>query len=267
MQPTGWTAIEYVMDDGQQIPAGSNVLKVFIPAEENKNAEGQYLGTSCQIARVDYEWSIPDVEPLPDMTKPDAAKGEKEMLEDFSGTQLEEKNGGKAHEATGVEWTMMDLGSENGKDKVYYRESNEEEAYLIYKLKDIASIDVRGYRTADIEEDLLIYVSADGEEWIPLEKFTRKEAKLYGGPVSFAHLIDKADIPAGMNFVKIEYPELASPLDLVISDIQVIYGSNTNGDSGRTDDPKTGVALPLAGMAVALLAGAGVVIGRKRRED
>ena len=267
VQPTGWTAIEYVMDDGQQIPAGSNVLRVFIPAEENKNAEGQYLGTSCQIARVDYEWSIPDVEPLPDMAKPDAAKGEKEMLEDFSGTQLEEKNGGKAHEATGVEWTMMDLGSENGKDKVYYRESNEEEAYLIYKLKDIASIDVRGYRTADIEEDLLIYVSADGEEWIPLEKFTRKEAKLYGGPVSFAHLIDKADIPAGMNFVKIEYPELASPLDLVISDIQVIYGSNTNGDSGRTDDPKTGVALPLAGMAVALLAGAGVVIGRKRRED
>lgn len=267
VQPTGWTAIEYVMDDGQQIPAGSNVLRVFIPAEENKNAEGQYLGTSCQIARVDYEWSIPDVEPLPDMTKPDAAKGEKEMLEDFSGTQLEEKNGGKAHEATGVEWTMMDLGSENGKDKVYYRESNEEEAYLIYHLKDIASIDVRGYRTADIEEDLLIYVSADGEEWIPLEKFTRKEAKLYGGPVSFAHLIDKADIPAGMNFVKIEYPELASPLDLVISDIQVIYGSNTNGDSGRTDDPKTGVALPLAGMAVALLAGAGVVIGRKRRED
>lgn len=267
VQPTGWTAIEYVMDDGQQIPAGSNVLRVFIPAEENKNAEGQYLGTSCQIARVDYEWSIPDVEPLPDMTKPDAAKGEKEMIEDFSGTQLEEKNGGKAHEATGVEWTMMDLGSENGKDKVYYRESNEEEAYLIYKLKDIASIDVRGYRTADIEEDLLIYVSADGEEWVPLEKFTRKEAKLYGGPVSFAHLIDKADIPAGMNFVKIEYPELASPLDLVISDIQVIYGSNTNGDSGRTDDPKTGVALPLAGMAVALLAGAGVVIGRKRRED
>ena len=267
VQPTGWTAIEYVMDDGQQIPAGSNVLKVFIPAEENKNAEGQYLGTSCQIARVDYEWSLPDVEPLPDMTKPDAAKGEKEMLEDFSGTQLEEKNGGKAHEATGVEWTMMDLGSENGKDKVYYRESNEEEAYLIYHLKDIASIDVRGYRTADIEEDLLIYVSADGEEWIPLEKFTRKEAKLYGGPVSFAHLIDKADIPAGMNFVKIEYPELSSPLDLVISDIQVIYGSNTNGDSGRTDDPKTGVALPLAGMAVALLAGAGVVIGRKRRED
>lgn len=267
VQPTGWTAIEYVMDDGQQIPAGSNVLRVFIPAEENKNAEGQYLGTSCQIARVDYEWSIPDVEPLPDMTKPDAAKGEKEMLEDFSGTQLEEKNGGKAHEATGVEWTMMDLGSENGKDKVYYRESNEEEAYLIYKLKDIASVDVRGYRTADIEEDLLVYVSADGEEWIPLEKFTRKEAKLYGGPVSFAHLIDKADIPAGMNFVKIEYPELASPLDLVISDIHVLYGSNTNGDSGRTDDPKTGVALPLAGMAVALLAGAGVVIGRKRRED
>ena len=85
--------------------------------------------------------------------------------------------------------------------------------------------------------------------------------------MSFAHLIDKADIPAGMNFVKIKYPELASPLDLVISDIQVIYGSNTNGDSGRTDDPKTGVALPLAGMAVALLAGAGVVIGRKRRED
>ena len=267
VQPTGWMAIEYVMDDGQQIPAGSNVLRVFIPAEENKNAEGQYLGTSCQIARVDYEWSIPDVEPLPDMTKPDAAKGEKEMIEDFSGTQLEEKNGGKAHEATGVEWTMMDLGSENGKDKVYYRESNEEEAYLIYKLKDIASIDVRGYRTADIEEDLLIYVSADGEEWVPLEKFTRKEAKLYGGPVSFAHLIDKADIPAGMNFVKIEYPELSSVLDLVISDIQVIYGSNTNGDSGRTDDPKTGVALPLAGMAVALLAGAGVVIGRKRRED
>ena len=267
VQPTGWTAIEYVMDDGQQIPAGSNVLKVFIPAEENKNAEGQYLGTSCQIARVDYEWSIPDVEPLPDMTKPDAAKGEKEMLEDFSGTQLEEKNGGKAHEATGVEWTMMDLGSENGKDKVYYRESNEEEAYLIYHLKDIASIDVRGYRTADIEEDLLIYVSADGEEWVPLEKFTRKEAKLYGGPVSFAHLIDKADIPAGMNFVKIEYPEMASLLDIVISDIHVLYGSNTSGDSGRTDDPKTGVALPLAGMAVALLAGAGVVIGRKRRED
>ena len=267
VQPTGWTAIEYVMDDGQQIPAGSNVLRVFIPAEENKNAEGQYLGTSCQIARVDYEWTVPDVEPLPDMPKPDAAKGEKEMLEDFSGTQLEEKNGGKAHEATGVEWMMLNLGAENGQDKVYYRESNEEEAYLIYKLKDIASIDVRGYRTADIEEDLLIYVSADGEEWIPLEKFTRKEAKLYGGPVSFAHLIDKADIPAGMNFVKIEYPEMASPLDLVISDIQVIYGSNTNGDSGRTDDPKTGVALPLAGMAVALLAGAGVVIGRKRRED
>ena len=267
VQPTGWTAIEYVMDDGQQIPAGSNVLKVFIPAEENKSAEGQYLGTSCQIARVDYEWSLPDVEPLPDMTEPDAAKGEKEMLEDFSGTQLEEKNGGKAYEAAGVEWMMMDLGSENGKDKVYYRESNEEEAYLIYHLKDIASIDVRGYRTADIEEDLLIYVSADGEEWVPLEKFTRKEAKLYGGPVSFAHLIDKADIPAGMSFVKIEYPELASPLDIVISDIHVLYGSNTNGDSGRTDDPKTGVALPLAGMAVALLAGAGVVIGRKRRED
>ena len=267
VQPTGWTAIEYVMDDGQQIPAGSNVLKVFIPAEENKSAEGQYLGTSCQIARVDYEWSLPDVEPLPDMTEPDAAKGEKEMLEDFSGTQLEEKNGGKAYEAAGVEWMMMDLGSENGKDKVYYRESNEEEAYLIYHLKDISSIDVRGYRTADIEEDLLIYVSADGEEWVPLEKFTRKEAKLYGGPVSFAHLIDKADIPAGMSFVKIEYPELASPLDIVISDIHVLYGSNTNGDSGRTDDPKTGVALPLAGMAVALLAGAGVVIGRKRRED
>lgn len=267
VQPTGWTAIEYVMDDGQQIPAGSNVLKVFIPAEENKNAEGQYLGTSCQIARVDYEWSLPDVEPLPDMSKPDAAKGEQEMLEDFSGTQLEEKNGGKAYEAAGVEWMMMDLGSENGKDKVYYRESNEEEAYLIYHLKDIASIDVRGYRAADIEEDLLIYVSADGEEWVPLEKFTRKEAKLYGGPVSFAHLIDKADIPAGMSFVKIEYPELASPLDIVISDIHVLYGSNTNGDSGRTDDPKTGVALPLAGMAVALLAGAGVVIGRKRRED
>jgi len=264
VQPTGWKALEYVMDDDQTIPEGSNVLKVFISAAENNN-----IGSSCQIARVDYEFTVPVTEPLPEMAKPDATKGEKEMLEDFSGTQLLKENGGLAEEAEGIEWMMQSLGTDNGKDKVYYRDNLDADSYLVYHLNDVTSIDIRGYRNQDCEEDLLVYVSKDGEEWVTLDKFTRFESKLYSGPVSYAHRISTEDIPAGMNYVKVEIPMLAGEItDLTISDIQVLYNVKRTSDEdskGTDNTPDTGVSLPLAALIMVGVSGAVVMVDRKRR--
>ena len=264
VQPTGWKALEYVMDDDQTIPEGSNVLKVFISAAENNN-----IGSSCQIARVDYEFTAPVTEPLPEMAKPDATKGEKEMLEDFSGTQLLKENGGLAEEAEGIEWMMQSLGTDNGKDKVYYRDNLDADSYLVYHLNDVTSIDIRGYRNQDCEEDLLVYVSKDGEEWVTLDKFTRFESKLYSGPVSYAHRISTEDIPAGMNYVKVEIPMLAGEItDLTISDIQVLYNVKRTSDEdskGTDNTPDTGVSLPLAALIMVGVSGAVVMVDRKRR--
>ncbi|MBQ8753339.1 MAG: hypothetical protein IJZ13_09570, partial [Clostridia bacterium] len=270
-QPTGWKTLEYVMDEDQVIPVGSNVLKVFIPAAENNN-----IGTSCQIARVDYTYAIPEADPLPEKAEPDSANGEKALLEDLAGQHLTTEEGGLAEEEYGLEWMMQNLGGENGKDKVLYK--IDYESYLIYKLDGaVTGIDISGYRHEDGVDDLLVYVSTDGSEWIALEDFTRADSKLYGGPVNYAHIVSAEDIPAGMNYVKVELPELEVFTDITISDIQILYNKtllddatdNNNGTDNDTDDknesnPDTGVVLPLAALLLAGMSGATLVVGRKR---
>ena len=256
-----YCTVEYMPADDAVIPEGSNFLKVLVPGSNG-------IGNNFLLSRLDYEYNVPDVEPLPDFKKPDAAKGEKEMREDLSGTQLLVENGGKAEETSEINWTIQKLGGLNGEDKVLIKDNYVAESYLVYKTEDVTFIDVRGYRSEECQEDLLISVSADGESWTALSEFERLESKLYGGPIQYAHRIVTEDIPAGMNYVKVEIPELAGEVsDLTISDIQILYNvKRTSGEQNpEKPNPETGSALPAAALLLAGMSGIALLAGRKRR--
>ncbi len=252
-KPTGWKAIEFVSDTDAVFPAGSNYLKIFLPAKENN-----YKHASAQIARIDYTYSIPEGEKLPEFKKPNTDKGEQEILDDFSGSQLLEAEGGLAYDADGVEWMQQSLGSYNGSDKVYYKKDFVD-AYIIYNAPGITGIDIRGYRHADAVEDILVYVSADGEKWVELTDFKRRDVTLYGGPINYSHLIEK--VPEGMDYVKIMFPEFAGELtDITISDIQILYNESLAADGATaTNIPWVWIIAGIAA-AVLVLAGIGITV-------
>ena len=202
------------------------------------------------------------------------------MLETLESSQLAVSNGGKAEEVFQLSWLSWALGAENGTDNILIKDNFLSEGYIVYKTNEVTSIDVRGYRSVDCTAELLISVSADGEDWTALdaEAFTRTDSELPQGPIHYAYQSNEGSIPAGMNYVKIEIPELAaSEYELSISDIQILYtgeddpsgdngNSGDNGDNGdnNEENPNTGVALPLAALALAGASVAVVLISRKR---
>ena len=256
-KPTGFKIIELVSADNFEFPVGCNYIKIVVPARANG-----YVGTGAQIARIDYTYTIPEGEKLPAFATPDTANNEQELMEDFSGSQLLAADGGLAEEAEGVEWMMQNLGTHVGSDKVYYK-VDFVDAYFVYNAPGITSIDVRGYRHESAEEDMLIYVSADGEEWIELTEFERRQVTLYSGLIQYSHLVDT--VPAGMNYVKIMYPEFAGELtDITVSDIQILYDENV-APVAAPIAPWIWIVVAAAAVAVIGGAVAVVLVLRKRR--
>lgn len=250
-QPTGWISVEYMPADGAVIPAGSNYIKYLIE-------EGD---TSSQLVRIDYEYEVSEVQRLPDWTEPDTANNQKELLDRFEGNGITTAQGGLAYDAFQMSILgSYNLGGENGSARVIAKDNPFSDGSVYYQVDaDIDSIDVRGYRIVGFEDLPLVWVSADGEDWTLLEDGEALTVPLFDGPQEFSWQL--SNIPDGMRYVRVDIPDLENSTDLVLHGIQILYGS------GSIDNVDTGVALPLAALALAGASGAAVLVSRKRRRS
>lgn len=250
-QPTGWISVEYMPADGAVIPAGSNYIKYLIEDGDR----------SSQLVRIDYEYEIPEVQRLPDWTEPDSANNQKELLDRFEGNGITTAQGGLAYDMFQMSILgSYNLGGENGSARVIAKDNPFSDGSVYYQVDaNIDSIDVRGYRIVGFEDLPLVWVSADGEDWTLLEDGEALTVPLFDGPQEFSWQL--TNIPDGMRYVRVDIPDLENSTDLVLHGIQILYGS------GSIDNVDTGVALPLAALALAGASGAAVLVSRKRRRN
>ena len=256
-----WYNRYYMPVAGQNL-SGYKFIKVVLNHETNIWA---------YLPDFSFTYAVPELKPLPAFAEP--KDKEKKLLDTMeNGDLLEEE-----FQVSRMTKTYVP----NLTDNILRKNDNFAEAYLIYKLDQaVTQIDVRGYMYPgeDYPDGLsmIVRVSADGEKWTELTDFDLRTADIYQGPVNYSQLF--TTIPAGMTYVKVEFPDLEALDDLVLSDIQILSTSDKGpvnsdtGNQGQSSKPEdgnsvnTGVPAP-AGAAVLVLTAAGVVFMTRRRRD
>ena len=261
-QPGGWRSHVFrPADRDGDIPADTEFIKIV-----SRGTKGR------QMMSFTHYFVKPDVVPLPDFKT--VPQGQYELKDDLSAANLEKERGGLAHEVFQMTWNNINLGGDNGDDKVITKTDFLAEGYIIYEAPQATFLDVRGYRSNAMTDDLLIYVSEDMENWTLLSDFDYYESRLFDGPYAFSYQLN---IPENINYIKLEIPELPEYVnDMVISDVQIFHSSNEvvirdipeDGDDKKdTDDTnlndgsdvKTGV-MSDNDVIIALLAVAGLTM-------
>lgn len=262
-----WYNRYYMPESGQKLD-GYKFLKVVL----NKQVH-QW----CYLTDFEFTYAVPDVEPLPALTAPT----------EYQDSLLDEmENGDHMQEKFQVNHASHNYAL-NLSDKVLQKAEQFAEGYMIYKVdRDIAQVDVRGYKfqnETDYPDGLAmrIMVSADGENWTELEDFDVRTVDVYRGPTMYSQLAGQ--IPAGMTWLKVEFPDLENVRDLVVSDVQILYanGKTPAGDPSTPGQPDpdnptkpseppvnnvdTGVAAPTSALLLAAAAAALVWVARRHR--
>lgn len=226
---------------------------IFRPADRDTLAEVGYqyiriemtkeIGFMDQILDFEYFYKLPVLVPMPDFTAPDTSKGEMEIRDDFSSIRLTVDEGGKAYDSCYLQREERVIGTNNPSDTIIRKTYFMAESYVVYRAPELSSFDIRAYKSADCITDLIIYVSADGENWEEISPSILERA-IYDGYKKVAYTADKSVIGSGMNYIKIEIPDLeGSEYELTLYDLQLLHTStyvpgeedDNSGDTGYND--------------------------------
>ncbi|MBQ7726259.1 MAG: hypothetical protein IJT66_03850 [Clostridia bacterium] len=192
-----------------------------------------------------YFYELPTLTPMPDFKAPDSAKGEIELIDRFDAVRLTEDEGGKAVDNCYMQREERVIGVNNPTDVVVRKTYFMAESYLVYKVPALSSFDIRAYKSADCITDLLIFVSADGEDWT-LVNTSQISRDIYDGYKKVAYQADRSAIGDGMNYVKIEIPDLeGSETELMLYELQLLHTAyeipvqnDTDYEQEYTEEPE-----------------------------
>lgn len=168
-----------------------------------------------------YFYEMPEIKDLSAMEK--IEDGTFEMLDNFPTPSILIDNGGKVYEQYNMAWSSGVISGFNASDNYIQQENWGSEAYIVYNYNGINRMDIRGYRSPNCIDSLVISVSADGVDWEEVET-EYIEVAIYDGWYKFSYKADSTIIPEGTNFVKIAIPDIIeNSYDLRISDVQLQY--------------------------------------------
>ncbi len=176
-----------------------------------------------QILDFEYFYELPELIPMPDFATPE--NDEFEILDRFESVRLTEDEGGKAIDSCYLQREERPIGSNNPSDIIVRKTYFMAESYVIYKAPALSSFDIRAYKSAECITDLIIYVSEDNENWTEVTANT-VERDIYDGFKTIAYQASQSDIGDGMNYIKIEIPDLeGSETELMLYELQLLHKS------------------------------------------